>query len=250
MYKSAAICLMSMLLSTVAAKTIRADVTNDGIDDVLNIGMKIVTVQDGASNRLHTIVAGIEDLVEVTVDNYFSGTRGNEIALLRLREGDYFTEVYGYRNKRFIKVSEMLPGELSFDEEGRLFGYATHAWDRSEVLIYWPIVESDGYLQAAKIVDRAETSLVVQPHATQELALKLRENTFTMCVASTRDDDVVVFLLDENGTLIKQMMIDSETGFYGRVPTEQAKTVTFNVDNTRSSKPKSVHVIIRQYQYP
>jgi hypothetical protein len=250
MHKYMAIFLLFVMLSVAGAKIIRADVTNDGVDDVLKMGMKIVTVQDGASNKLHTIVAGIENLADISVDNYFSGTKGNEIALLRLEQEKYFTEVYGYRNKRFIKVSDTLPGELSFDGEGRLFGYTTYGWDRSEVLIYWPILEAGGYLQATEIVAVTETSLVAESRSTKTLAIELQENTFTMCVASTLDDDVVVFLLDENGMLIKQNVIDPKTGFYGRIMTEHAKVITFNIDNSRSPKARTVHVIVKQYSYP
>jgi hypothetical protein len=242
--------LMFIIFSVASAKAIRADVTDDGIDDIIKMGMRMVTVQNGASNKLHTIIAGEEFLAGISVDDYFSGTRGNEIAVLMSPENGFFSEVYGYRNKRFIKVSESLPGELSFDEGRRLFGYATHEWNRNEILIYWPLVEDGGYLKAAGVVLVTDTSLVVEANKTKEFVIDLRENTFAMCVASTLDHNVIVFLLDEDGTLIKQNVIDSQTGFYGRVITKQAKTVTLNVDNSQSSKPKTVHVIIKQYAYP
>jgi hypothetical protein len=236
-------------LASASAKTIRADVTGDGIDDIIKMGMKIVTVQNGASNRLYTLIAGEEFLAGISIGDYFSGARGNEIAVLMLPEKDYLTEVYGFRNKRFIKVSKTLPGELSFDEERRLFGYATHEWNRNEILIYWPIIEDEGYLKAAAVAEVAETLLLVQANKTMVLDIGLQENIFAMCVASTLDDEAIVFLADEDGTLIKQTMIDSETGFYGRVITEQAKTVSFNIDNSQSAKPKTVHLIIKQYHY-
>lgn len=244
--------LLSFILvfSVISGKTIRADVTDDGVDDVVRMGMKIVTVQDGSSSKLHTIVAGIEDLADMSIDNYFSGTEGNEVALLLLPEKSYVTEVYGYRNKRFIKVSESLPGELSFDEHRRLFGFVIHTWDRNEILIYWPIIEQDGYLKAAPMEQFVETTLVVNAKQTSVLKIDLLDNTFTMCIGSTMDKDVIVFLLDEDGSLIKQTMIDVQIGFYGRVITERAKVVTFNVDNSQSTEPKTVHVVIKQYQYP
>jgi hypothetical protein len=250
MYRIISTVLVFIMLSLVSAKTILADVTGDGIDDIIKMGMKMVTVQNGASNRLHTIVAGEEFLADISVDDYFSSTKGNEIAVLMLPEKGYFSEVYGYRNKRFLKVSKSLPGELRFDEERRLFGYAAHEWNRNEILIYWPIVEDEGYLKAAPIVYVADTSLSVAANDTREFVVVLHNNTFTMCVASTLDDDVVVFLLDEDGTLIKQSIIDPRTGFYGRVIAERAKAVTFNVDNSKSAKPKTVHLTIKQYAYP
>jgi len=245
-----AFLVFTLAFSIASGKTIRADVTGDGIDDIVKMGMKIVTVQDGASNKLHTIVAGVEFLADIAINDYFTATKGNEIAILTLPEKSFLTVVYGYRNKRFIKVSETLPGELSFDEERRLFGYATHEWDRNEVRIYWPIVEDEGFLKPAYITQVAETILVTGANTTREFKIDLRDSTFTMFVASTLDKDVVVFLLDEDGTLIKQTMLDSRTGFYGRVLAEQAKTVTLNIDNSQSPKSKSVHVIIKQYEYP
>jgi len=250
MYKCKLFFVVLIALVSASAKTIRADVTGDGIDDIIRMGMKIVTVQNGASNKLYTLIAGEEYLAGISIGDYFSGTRGNEIAVLMLPEKDYLTEVYGFRNKRFIKVSKTLPGELSFDEERRLFGYATHEWNRNEILIYWPIIEDEGYLKAAAVAEVAETLLVVEANKTMILDISLQENTFAMCVASTLDHEVIVFLTDEDGTLIKQTMIDSDTGFYGRVITEQAKTVSFNIDNSQSAKPKTVHLIIKQYCCP
>ena len=231
------------------SKTIRADVTNDRIDDVIRMGMKIVTVQDGASGRLHTIAIGEEYLADISVDDFFSGTNGNELAVITLPEKKFLTEVYGYRSKRFVKVSEMLPGELSFDEELRLFGYAAHEWDRHEVLIYWPIIEREGKLVAAPLVESAETTLVVGANSTAELKIGLLKNTFTMCVATTLDKDVIVFLEDEDATLIKQTKIDSRIGFYGRVVTEASKTVSLYIDNSQSEKAKTVHIVTKQYHY-
>lgn len=242
--------ILGGILTLLAGKTIRADVTGDGIDDVIKLGMKMVTVQDGASNRLHTIVAGIDDLADISIDNFVEGTKVNEIALLRLPEKGYFTEVYGYRNKRFIKVSDALPGELSFDEAGRLFGNSIHAWDRNEAMIYWPILEHRGYLKPAEVKLFFDTSLVVEAYKTEEFPIDLQEKTFAMCVASTLDKDLIVFLVDEDGTLIKQTMIDPQTGFYGRVITGSAKTVTFNIDNSKSTRAKTVHLIVKQYKYP
>jgi hypothetical protein len=250
MRRSISTVLLLAIISVASAKNILADVTGDGIDDIIRMGMKMVTVQDGASNRLHTIVAGKQFLADISVDDYFSGTRGNEIAISMLPEKGYFSEVYGYRNKRFIRVAENLPGELSFDEDRRLFGYAVHEWNRNEILIYWPLIEDEGHLKAASVVQMTDTSLFVTAKETEEFKFDLYESTFTMCVVSTLDDNVIVFLSDEDGALIKQNVIDPQTGFYGRVIAEQAKAVTLNIDNLQSTKPKTVHVTIKQYAYP
>jgi hypothetical protein len=212
--------------------------------------MKIVIVQDGASNKHHTVVAGVEFLADVMVDDFFSGTRGNEIAILMLPEKGYLTEVYGYRNKRFVKVSHILPGELSFDEDRRLFGYTVHAWDRNEVIVYLPIIEEENYLRPALISAYSESTVVVAAMGTKELPIDLKDSTFTMCVVTTLDKNVIVFLIDETGTLIKQTVIDSETGFFGRVISKTGRTVTLGIDNSQSPKPKTIHLIVKQYAYP
>ncbi|MGB7054353.1 MAG: hypothetical protein WBE28_03410, partial [bacterium] len=177
MYKYILTVFMFIIFSVASAKAIRADVTDDGIDDIIKMGMRMVTVQNGVSNKLHTIIAGEEFLAGISVDDYFSGTKGNEIAVLMLPEKGFFSEVYGYRNNRFIKVSESLPGELSFDEERRLFGYATHEWNRNEILLHWPLVEDEGYLKAAAVVLVTDTSLVVEANKTIEFVIDLLENT-------------------------------------------------------------------------
>ena len=235
--------------SFINGKTIRADVTNDNVDDIIRMGMKIVTVQDGSTGKLHTIVVGEEFLADISVDDFFSGTAGNELAILTLPDKGFLTDVYGYRNKRFIRVAEALPGELTFDEELRLFGYAAHEWDRHEVLIYWPIIEHEGYLKAAPLAEFAETTLVVDRNRTGEFGIDLLGGTFTMVVAATLDRDVIVFLLDSDGTLLKQTKIDSRIGFYGRIIAEEAKTVSLNIDNSQSDKKKTIHLIVKQYSY-
>jgi hypothetical protein len=252
MHNFALVCglLLVSSMSFMSGKTIRADLTNDKVDDIIRMGMKIVTVQDGSSGKLHTIVVGEEFLADISVDDYFGGTKGNELAVVTLPGKGFLTEVYGYRNKRFIRVSESLPGELTFDEELRLFGYSAHEWDRHEVLIYWPIIELEGYLKAAPLAQFAETTLVVDQKNTSEFNIDLLDGTFTMVVAATLDKDVIVFLLDDDGTLIKQTKIDSRVGFFGRIITERAKTITLNIDNSQSDKSKTVHVIIKQYEYP
>jgi hypothetical protein len=250
MCKHVLIVLILITVSIGSAKTIRDDVTGDVVDDIIKIVMKMVTVQNGVSNRLHTIIAGEEFLADIAVDDYFSGTRGNEIAVSMFPEKGFFSIVYGYRNKRFIKVSGNLPGELSFDEEQRLFGYAVQEWNRNEVLIYWPLIEDEGYLKAAPVVRAIDTSLVAEANKTVEYSVDLQAHTFTMCVATTLDDNVIVFLLDEDGTLIKQNVIDSQTGLYGRVVADQPKTVSLNIDNSQSPKRKTVNVVIKQYLYP
>ncbi|MGD9380571.1 MAG: hypothetical protein PVI51_08390, partial [candidate division WOR-3 bacterium] len=93
MRRSISTVLLLAIISVASAKNILADVTGDGIDDIIRMGMKMVTVQDGASNRLHTIVAGKQFLADISVDDYFSGTRGNEIAISMLPEKGYFSEV-------------------------------------------------------------------------------------------------------------------------------------------------------------
>lgn len=236
--------------SITSAKTILADVTGDGVDDRITFGLKIVVVQDGSSNRHHTVVAGVEFLADVAVDDFFSGTKGNEIAVLMLPEKSFLTEVYGYRNKRFIKVSQTLPGELTFDEDRRLFGYATHVWERNEVMIYWPVIEEEGYLKAAPIEAYAETTLVIAANETKEIHIDLKDNTFSMCVATTFDKNVIVFLLDDDGTLIKQTVIDAHTGFFGRIISETGRTVTLGIDNSQSPKPIAIYLIVKQYSYP
>ncbi|UCD06437.1 MAG: hypothetical protein JSV98_04195 [candidate division WOR-3 bacterium] len=242
--------LMVSLFSFVRGKTIRADVTNDNVDDIIRMGMKIVTVQDGVSGKLHTIVVGEEFLADISVDDYFSGTEGNELAILTFPDEVFLTDVYGYRNKRFVRLAEMLPGELTFDEELRLFGYAAHEWDQYEVLIYWPIVEREGYLRAAPLAQSSETALVVEKNKTTEFQIDLLSGTLTVVVVSTFDGYVIVFMLDDDGTLIKQTRIDSRVGFYGRIIAESAKTVSLNIDNSQSNKVKAVRVTVKQYQYP
>ena len=239
-----------ILFSLASGKTIIADVTGDGVDDVITFGMKIVIVQDGASNKHHTVVAGVDFLADVLVDDYFSGTKGNEIAVVMQREKGLYTRVFGYRNGRFKKVSFLLRGELSFDEDQRLFGYTVHAWDRNEVIVYLPIIEEENYLRPAMICAYSETTVVVAAKGTKELPIDLKDSTFTMCVVTTLDKNVIVFLLDDMGTLIKQTVIDSETGFFGRVITETGRTVTLGIDNSQSPKPKTIHLITKQYLYP
>ena len=231
------------------AKTIIADVTADGVADEIVMGLKTVVVKDGASGKVYTVGSEVEFLADVTVGDYFRPTRGLEIAIVTVPE-EYETIVYGYRNKQFVEVSELLPGDITFDQEGRLFGYETYRWQETEAVVYWPIIHSEGFLKPAPVVEESETTIVVVAGTTQEIEFILPEQSMAVCVAATHDKDLVVFLQDEQGTLIKQGMIDDKVGFSGMMFAPDRAMFSLNFDNSQSATDKTVHCLIRQYSYP
>jgi hypothetical protein len=231
------------------AKTIIADVTADGVADEIVMGLKTVVVKDGASGTVYTVGSEVEFLADVTVGDYFRPTKGREIAIVTVPE-EYETIVYGYRNKQFVEVSELLPGDITLDEEGRLFGYETHPWQETEALVYWPIIHHEGFLKPAPIVEESETTIVVVAGTTQEIEFTLPEQSMAVCIALTRDKNLIVFLQDEHGTLIKQGMVDDKTEFSGMVFAPDRALFSLNFDNSQSATDKTAHYLIRQYSYP
>jgi len=232
-----------------SAKTIIADVTADGIADEIVMGLKTVVVKDGASGKVYTVGSEVEFLADVTVGDYFRPTKGREVAIVTVPE-EYETIVYGYRNKQFAAVSELLPGDVTFDDEDRLFGYETHGWHETDAIVYWPIIHHEGFLKPAPIIEESETTIVVIAGTTREIEFTLPAQSMAVCVAATDDKDLVVFLQDEDGTLIKQEMIDDKVGFSGMMFAPDEAMFSLNFDNSQSAVDKKVHYLIRQYSYP
>lgn len=231
------------------AKTIIADVTADGVADEIVMGLKTVVVKDGASGKLYTVGSEVEFLADVTVGDYFRPTRGREIAIVTVPE-EYETIVYGYRNKQFAQVSELLPGDVTFDDEDRLFGYEIHGWHETDAIVYWPIIHHEGLLKPAPIEEESETTIVVMSGKTLEIVFTLPAQSMAVCVAATYDKDLVVFLQDEEGTLIRQMIIGDKVGFSGMMFATEEAMFSLNFDNSQSTVDKTVHYLIRQYSYP
>ncbi len=231
------------------AKTISADVTADGVADEIVMGLKTVVVKDGASGKLYTVGSEVEFLVDVTVGDYFRPTKGNDIAIIMMPE-EFETIIYGFRNKQFVTVSALLPGDVTFDAEGRLFGYETHSWHGTDAIVSWPIIHHEGFLKPAPIIEENETTTVIMAGKTLEIPFTLPAQSMAACVAATHGKDLVVFLQDEEGTLIKQGMIGDKVGFSGMMFAAEEAMFSLNFDNAQSSTDKEVHYLIRQYSYP
>ncbi len=241
--------LTLLVVSYAAGKTITVDVTGDGVADEVIMGFKTVAVRDGASAKLHTVVSEVEFLVDITVGDYYRAIKGNEIAVIILPE-EYVTEVYGYRNKMFVRVSEELPGDISFDKEGRLFGYLLRKWNGFAVNVPLPIVEEGGFLKPAVITQEIDTHVVVEKFTTDEISLIVSQYNLVVCVAAIPEKDAVVFFKNEEGTLIRQMSIEPRKPFVATAYIGNEETFTLSIDNLQSSETKTIYYIIKQYTYP
>jgi len=238
------------MISFAVGKTITADVTGDGVSDQTTMGLKTVVVKDGATGILHTVVSEVQYLADISVDDYFRGTKGKEIAVITLPDREYMTEVYGYRNKQFVNVSKTLPGDISFDKERTLFGYRIHAWNGIEVNIPWPIVEEGGFLKPASLAEETDTHDVVEAFTTDEISVTVQMQNLVVCAAAVLEKDAIVFLGDEDGTLISQKTIGAQRPFIATLFADKDKTITLSIDNSQSADQKTVHYIIRHFTLP
>ncbi|KPJ70998.1 hypothetical protein AMJ52_09220 [candidate division TA06 bacterium DG_78] len=244
------IIFLSPLILSAQIKTIKADVTNDGYNDRIEMGLKSVVVTDLIScctRRKYTVVDNVENLADIMVDDFHSGAWGNEIAVVTLPNHEYVTQVYGLKGKNVNSLSDPLPGQISFDENEQLFGYKTHTWQGREIQIPWPIIEDAGFLKPALLVQEVETTIVVDTGTTKEIVIEMFTNVFTVVVADTKKKDAVIFLLDNDGTLITQRPIDSEHPMVGTRSADLGKTISLVIDNLQSSTSTTVHYIIKHY---
>ena len=239
-----------LMISFAAGKTITADVTGDGVGDQITMGLKTVVVKDGATGILHTVVSEVEYLADISIDDYFRGTKGKEIAVITLPDHEYMTEVYGYRNRQFMNVSKTLPGDISFDKEGRLFGYRIHAWNGIEVNIPWPIVEEGGFLKPAPLVQEIDTHVVVEALTTDEISVTVQMQNLVVCAATVLEKEAIIFLGDEDGTLISQKTIGARMPFIATLYADMDKTITLSIDNSQSEEQKIVYYLIRHFTLP
>lgn len=244
--------ILLLIISLAESKTIHADVTDDGINDKIIMGLKSVVVVNKlecCKRNRHTLVSDTEYLVDIMVNDFHHGIRGKEIAVVMLPGSSCVTEIYGFRNNQFKKVSELLPGEITFDDDGNLFGYHTCMWEGGAVHVPCPIIEEDGFLKPATIVQEIETTVVIEANTTKEISIDLSENTSVICIAAVQEKDVVVFLQDEDGSLITQRKIDSQAPLVGKTFADKDKIITLIIDNLQSTTLKTIYYIIRHYAY-
>jgi hypothetical protein len=239
-----------LMISFAAGKTITADVTGDGVSDQITMGLRTAVVKDGATGILHTIVSEVPNLADISVGDYFHGTRGKEIAVMILSDHEYTTEVYGYRNKQFVKVSKTLPGDINFDKEDRLFGYRVHAWNGFETNIPWPVVEEGGFLKPAPLAEEIDTHDVVEAFSTDEISFIVEKQQLVVCAAAVLEKEAIVFLEDEDGTLISQKTVGARRPFIATLYADKDKTITLSIDNSQSQDQKTVHYLIRHFTVP
>ncbi len=246
--KNYVIFLSLVMVSYTAGKTITVDVTGDGVADEVIMGFKTIAVRDGTSAKLYTVVSEVEFLVDITIGDYYRAIKGKEIAVITLPE-EYVTEVYGYRNKMFVKVSEKLPGDISFDKEGRLFGYLLRKWNGIAVNVPLPIVEESGFLKPAPLTQEIDTHVVVEKFTTDEISLVVSQYNLVVCIAAIPEKDAIVFLNNEEGTLIRQVSIKPRKSFVATVYADSEETFTLSIDNLQSPETKTIYYIIKQYTY-
>jgi hypothetical protein len=244
------IIFLSPLIVLAQIKTIKADVTHDGYNDKIEMGLKSVVVTDIIScctRRKYTVVDNVENLADIMVDDYDAGIPGNEIAIVTLPNHDYVTQVYGLKGKNVTLLSDPLPGQIYLDENKKLFGYTIHTWQGREIQVPWPIIEDAGFLKPALLVHEAETTIVVDAGTTKEVMIEMLTNVSTVVVADTEEKDAVIFLLDSDGTLITQRQIDSERPLVGTSSADLDKTISLVIDNLQSSTSITVHYIIEHF---
>jgi hypothetical protein len=68
-------------------------------------------------------------------------------------------------------------------------------------------------------------------------------------VATAQEKDVIIFLQDEDGSLITQRKIDSKAPFVGKTFADKDKTITLIIDNLQSTTLKRIYYIIKHYAY-
>lgn len=99
--------ILLLIISLAESKTIHADVTDDGINDKIIMGLKSVVVVNKlecCKRNRHTLVSDTEYLVDIMVNDFHHGIRGKEIAIVMLPGSNCVTEIYGFRNNQFKKA--------------------------------------------------------------------------------------------------------------------------------------------------
>lgn len=244
--------ILLLIISLAESKTIHADVTDDGINDKIIMGLESVVVVNKfecCKRRRHTLVSDVECLVDIMVNDFHHGIRGKEIAVVMLPDSNCVTEIYGFKNNQFKKISEPLPGKITFDDTGYLFGYYTHMWEGGAVHVPYPIIQEDGFLKPATIELEIETTIVIEANTVKKISTNLSKNTLVVCVATAQEKDVIIFLQDEDGSLITQRKIDSKAPLVSKTFADKDKTITLIIDNLQSTTLKRIYYIIKHYAY-
>ena len=261
------------MFSFLEGKTKMADVTGDGVDDEIKIGEQSVVVVNGATGNRYIVVAGEEFLRGVKIDNYLRTTSAKEIGveINPIAGVGFFTEMYAFKNNKFVKISERLPGEISIDiilprfspdmlikqttidiidMASNIIGYYSHLWEGGIVNVPCPIKEKDGLLVLLPIKKEIEKTIVIEASTAREITIDLSKNTLAISVAAVKEKDVIISLKDEDGAVISKRKIDAEVSFIGSRYAYKDEAITLTIDNSYSvMTPKNVYYIINQYEY-
>ncbi len=238
------------MFSFLKGETKMADVTGDGVDDEIKIGEQSVVVINGATGTRHIVVSGEEGLYTVQINDYCSSMQGKEIAIVICPGAACWTEIYGFKINQFKKVSEMLPGIVTLDEEGNLIGYRRHLWEGGQAYVPCPIREEKKLLKALPIKKEIAKTIVIDAGKTKDITYTISGKTLVVCFAAVKEKDVIISLRDEGGSLVASQKINPTTAFIGGGYTPADEEVTLTIDNSYSViTPKVVYYVIDQYEY-
>jgi hypothetical protein len=238
------------IFSFLKGETKMVDVTGDGVDDEIKIGEQSVVVINGATGKRYTVISGEEFLSSVNVNNYHSGIKGKEIAVVICPGADYWTEIYGFINNQFKKVSEMLPGQVVISADGSLVGFRRHLWEGGEAYVPCPIREEKKLLKALPIKKEIAKTIVIDAGKTKDITYTISGKTLVVCFATVKEKDVIISLRDKGGSLVASQKINPTTAFIGGGYTPADEEVTLTIDNSYSViTPKVVYYVIDQYEY-
>lgn len=238
------------MLSSLNAQALMVDVTGDGVDDDIKIGEQSVVVVDGAFNKKYIVVSGMENLMDVIVDNYLTSTKHKEIGVVFVEgeEDITFTDVYGYKNNKFVKIGEGFCGEISFDEENNLWAFADY-WGPIVISEPIPIIEKNELLKVPPLTKTIEKNVEIEARSSKDIMVNLYKNNLVVFCVAVQEKDVIVSLSDETGTVFAEDRIDPEYQFFFYGYAEKDETITLTIDNSYSMMtPKTVYYIISQYK--
>jgi len=225
------------------------DVTGDGVDDEIKIGVQSVVVEDGQLNKKYIVISGEEMLSNVTIDDYIANREGEEIAIVVCPGSDCWTEIYAFKNGRFNKVSEMLPGEVFVTDDGDVIGQQRYFFEEGGwIYLPYPLREVNGILTPSKPTKQIENTVSVSAGNSKDILIECGKNQKLVIGVVVHQKNIIIRINDSKGIKLARKKINIETPFIYFDSFSKAETITLSLDNSYSiMTPKTVIYVIIYY---
>jgi hypothetical protein len=235
--------IVSIMILHAETRTITADVNGDNMYDAIKITDNAVYVVDKmlcCTKKRFPIISSCDSMYDVLVNDFAPSFRSNEVAIVFGKETATSTIVYAFNNGAFVKISDNLPGMITFCGNAPCID-SNYNIDGDIIPLPWPILENQGYLKPAALSSTIDSHVTIEPGDVFSDTLVTPPGTYMLIAVWKQASNVSVSLRDDEGKTVtgerpKDPVLVSilDPTMYDHI---------LHIDNRRSPEPATVRCI-------